>query len=229
MECLLSYIEFTQFHQYLLQLMPSYEAINIRKHQELPSNVPDAAIICTETPSTSKGKTDELEPSEVRLKSAKRRAYKLYTKYIAIGSAYEINISYVMRTELSNILGAKHELMHRPDISLTTLYELFVEPKDEMFQLLSFSFVRFKVTDQFKEFLQSCPPQKRRLSHLPNLSLTPIKSGRSASVKVDKKPDTDDYLPVIKTPNLKTSPSSDSVSPSKVDDNESGMVYVDYN
>ena len=57
--------------------------------------------------------TDEL------LRHAKLVAFKLYEKYIKIGSELEINISSLLRQELKNILSNEEHLMNKININFT--------------------------------------------------------------------------------------------------------------
>lgn len=93
MELLLSFIEFVQYQQWILHdlgiaaLTPQSSA-----SMQFPCNIPHSEII----------EMDEITivgdiVCESSLYSAKKKAHRLYKKFIAVGSEYEINISYVER------------------------------------------------------------------------------------------------------------------------------------
>eukprot|EP01084_Bolivina_argentea_P072029 130831_1 len=114
-ECLLSYIEFTQYRQYLVSEMdklgmnPDYSS-NLSDvpqspqtstpsephHQSFPSNIPQSLIVSDSTKHTHADSTQD----EELLCSAKIKAHKLYAKYIQNGSEFEINISHGRRENL---------------------------------------------------------------------------------------------------------------------------------
>ena len=136
MEVLLSYIEFTQFQNYLTEIM-DIKTKSKMKRIEFPSNIPISAIIETkESVKTSADGDDEL------IAAAKIKAYKLHNKYSRIGAEFEINISYAERERLNRIVATANS-------SDTTKNELFLmfEPANEaMMVFLKYSFSRFKAS-----------------------------------------------------------------------------------
>ena len=82
------------------------------------------------------------------VRSAKIKAHKLYNKYIAVGSEFEINISSNERNNLRNILSNLESLLSY-NINITDLMKLFESCKNEMIALQSHSLYRFKYTNEY--------------------------------------------------------------------------------
>ena len=140
MEVLLSYIEFTQFQNYLLGSM-SAPTESKMKQIEFPSNIPISAII------EAKDIIKKSEDGDELLAAAKIKAYKLHNKYSRIGAEFEINISYAERERLNRIIATANS-------SDTTKNELFLmfEPANEaMMVFLKYSFSRFKASAAWKQ------------------------------------------------------------------------------
>ena len=87
---------------------------------------------------------------------AKIRSYKLYKKYIALGSEYEINISYRTRQELINTMHDLNKFIENESIDEKKLFWLFRKSSHEMIHLINGSFARFKASTHFAKFLQVC-------------------------------------------------------------------------
>ena len=81
MECLLAYIEITQFQRYVLSLGARVLSAGdehdeeIRELVEFPSNIPMSAIV-------------ENDDVVIPMDAAKMKAHALYNKYVRVGSEY---------------------------------------------------------------------------------------------------------------------------------------------
>eukprot|EP01084_Bolivina_argentea_P069929 127175_1 len=134
-ECLLAVIEFFQY-----QKLAKYE-LNVHmdeKEQELLCDriyftdcVPESDIVCNNED------------------SLKEKAFNLYKKYAAIGSKYEINISYYQRNKLTNLMNDYEEWIANDGISNHEMLNIFSSSCDEMIRLMQDSFRRFKRTGQY--------------------------------------------------------------------------------
>ena len=128
MEVLLSYIEFRQYEQYVinqLSINNSDEVTRIFPH------VPISHIIT---------KHDNNKDLSYKMK-CKYIAYDLYTKYIKDGSKYQINISFLPRKSLDILLQNK-ELWLDINITDAELFQLYAECALQMRQFLRDSVVR---------------------------------------------------------------------------------------
>lgn len=142
MEILLSFIEFTQFQQYLLDNMDVLDddEINNIKLFKFPSNIPMSSII-----NENNMKQSDIEmDGNTLLRECKIKAHKLYNKYIKINSEFEINISSSERDNLSNVLDDLNNLL-KLNMNLRDLFLLFNSSKDEMYTLQTYSFCRYQV------------------------------------------------------------------------------------
>lgn len=88
------------------------------------------------------------------VENTKLIAFKLYKKYIEVGSELEINISALLRNELKDILSDKERLMNNININLNELLLLFEKSKDEMRLLLNYSLDRFKQKAEYMEIIE---------------------------------------------------------------------------
>ena len=137
MECLLSLIEFLQWQEYILSkydwFVPEMNNISIKYEIVLPQSIPRSEIIF-----------DNYD-------SDKMKAYKLFQKYVAVGSQYEINISSQTRVELIRKMGNLQEWLRNDNIDDLYLFSLFNKCCVEMIRLLNGSFARFKQTTYVKK------------------------------------------------------------------------------
>eukprot|EP01083_Nonionella_stella_P059401 155404_1 len=166
MECLLAMIEFIQVQQYVLMHMQTYKNyyykqfpnLKIKNNVSLPKGIPRSTIVY--------GNNDDLvekylfndggriisimEREQVRVRLI---CYQLYKKYAAIGSEWEINISYETRGRLTARLHNFNEWMSvkQKNVQMWELAELFEDSKHEMYRLLRHSFARFKRRDDFEK------------------------------------------------------------------------------
>ena len=86
----------------------------------------------------------------------KLRSYKLYKKYIALGSEYEINVSYRTRQELIDKMDNLDEYIKQDSIDESELILMFKQSFHEMIHLIHGSFSRFKTSIHFAKFLKVC-------------------------------------------------------------------------
>jgi len=142
MELLLAAIEFVQFQQYLLpHLNESDYDLHVQKLVDFPSNVPQSLIV--------HGEEDEdisLIVHDVKnefLFYAKLKALRLYKKYVADNSEYEINIAYDERVRLMQFFCDKETVIAK-EIDLKELFFMFESSKVEMFNLLKHSLQRLR-------------------------------------------------------------------------------------
>eukprot|EP01083_Nonionella_stella_P052962 140320_1 len=138
MECLLSYIEIVQFQQYIKEFMVSNnESISNHRLIDFPSNIVTSEIV--ESPCKDEPHPDDMD----FIQNAKIKAHQLYTKYVAFGSEFEINISAPQRGNLEDLLCDVIGL-EKYNIGSCELFGIFEEIKKEMFYLLSLSLNRFR-------------------------------------------------------------------------------------
>lgn len=182
MECLLSYIEFTQYQQRLLQKLKNEPDTKFFKTPITTDNITDEipiSSIVSNVPinTSSAGYYDDLRgsvllelemdcdlnsdskektksDSDLFLFHAKIAAFELYNKYIKTSSKFEINIPWDIRTVIEGKLGNKQKLMNDTECDIRALIIIFENAKNEMYQLLNFSLARFKSTDEFHVIMQ---------------------------------------------------------------------------
>eukprot|EP01084_Bolivina_argentea_P019171 35652_1 len=142
-ECLLSYVEFVQFKQYLRKRMHNTsggnnneqddekkEDINVETDTDLsvvfPSSVPNSEIVYSEDV------------------SIKAKIYKFYLKYIRKNSEFEINVLDSTRKGLHNLMEDYNVWMNNNYYDETGLYHFYDQCIAEMKILLISSYKRFK-------------------------------------------------------------------------------------
>lgn len=191
MECLLAFIEFTQFQEQVIDAWRSKYGngrksgttspdtngtrssssspdvdpdIKLKMTLDLkdihiiqfPTSIPKSSILsesiqCHELLQLHMGGySDETSQSFDHLFDLKKRAHKLYHKYIKIGAEYEVNISSKMRDPIMDILN-DFSTFATIDIYHQELILLFNEVKQEMKVLLEFSLSRFKASNAWGE------------------------------------------------------------------------------
>ena len=174
MEVLLSYIEFCQYQKYVLQHM-EHEQESTVEITDFPSNIPLSEIIeadelrlidtCqTDVDLDTDGihrqensdnaqkysRTKPATQNDTFLHDAKMKAYKLYHKYIKVGSEFEINIPSRERVRLSNLLGDMDKVLSW-NVEMEDLLVLFEECKKEMRVLQTFALARFKYDNECRD------------------------------------------------------------------------------
>ena len=155
-ECLLSFIEINQFQQYIINNLKDGEIDKEELEQlliwQFPKNIPLSSII----PQTKHKKTNknEAETEEDIVSIYKECALKLFNKYIKTGAQFEINISFVDRERLYNLLN---DLNRLKELNMNTrdLLLLFEPSKRTMQKLLGFSLTRFKKKKEFHNVEQA--------------------------------------------------------------------------
>merc|ERR1712228_86714 len=115
MELLLAAIEFVQFQQYILpHLNENDYDLSVQKLVDFPSNVPKSRIVYNDD---DEDISKEYEGSHNEVNEfvfhAKMKGFKLYNKYVADNSEYEINIGYDERVRLMNVFCDKQTLIVR--------------------------------------------------------------------------------------------------------------------
>ena len=80
-------------------------------------------------------------------------AHELYKKYVAIGSEWEINISFQTRGDLTAKLHHLEPWMSTKNqgIQMWEMVMLFEDSKNEMYRLMRHSFARFRRHDNFEK------------------------------------------------------------------------------
>eukprot|EP01083_Nonionella_stella_P056556 148859_1 len=143
-ELLTSYIEFNQFQQYLMGTF-HLEHSNLIQLKSLPSDLAVSSIVAREDTHI-----DGVEVSDDDILRCKYKAYNLYNKYIAMGSAHEINIAYAERDRLDALFfyNIWQEYKECNNIQHTDLLTLFENCKDEMIKLMKYSLTRFKFQNE---------------------------------------------------------------------------------
>merc|ERR1712087_1057790 len=127
-ECLLSLIEFEQFHRAVAVCVSSTKYNSI----VCASNVPLSDIVYGS--GTKDGKANSLKES----------AYRLFEKYVETYAEFEINISGHARTKLT-VLFSDYDAWMAMDIGTEALCSLFDDCMQAMLCLLRSSKTRFQV------------------------------------------------------------------------------------
>ena len=177
MECLLAFIEFTQFQK---EVITRYRQLNGNKgrprdskeHQtvtnskmelnlkkvaviDFPENIPKSAILSEpiqfEMMMQLHGNgSDETSDSLDDMFDLKRRAHKLYHKYIKHEAEFEINVSGKQRDRVIDVVD-DFSIFSTINMNHQQLLMLFNEVKQEMRMLLDFSLTRFKSSPEWNE------------------------------------------------------------------------------
>ena len=155
MECLLSLVEFTQYKQHAIQIF----MIDDNEFQQdisfdFPADVPLSDIVYGDISgvkseamlrieSNSTGNASVSAPLEVNnMEIFKNKAHELYLKYVAMGSEFEINVSYRTRLGMDKIFGNYDKLMVL-EMSEMEMVKVFDKCIEEMTKLLISSRHRF--------------------------------------------------------------------------------------
>lgn len=141
-ECLISFIEFTQFQKYILQNGHGKE--NNVKMDDIHSDIPKSNIFDNDK--------QYFDSDEEFLKDVKLKSNLLYNKYIKTECELELNISSEMRQELTDILYDKDRLM-TINVNFNDLMKLIEKPKIEMKLLLECSHSRFKLKAEYENVI----------------------------------------------------------------------------
>ena len=144
-ECLLSLIEFIHFEKYIvahsdnLQLDTETMWCN-NKALSFPKSVPKSRIVygMAEMLQMRPGSCSEDLDTVCR-----RIAHDLWTKYIAAGSEFEINISSVLKSKTQDIVNSDESTNEQ-------LLKAFDELSNSQILLMQDSYLRFRRTNQFQ-------------------------------------------------------------------------------
>ena len=150
MEILLSLIEITQFQNYIKAQLGTDVKIKSKVSLDplFPSTIPTSEIMEVQEDVQNICTCGEDERGYV----AKIKAYKIYCKYIQVGSEFEINIASFQRHKLAVILQDFDGLIAY-NITMEDLYTLFDGAKQEMISLLNYSLGRLRVTPEYANLL----------------------------------------------------------------------------
>lgn len=111
----------------------------------LPSTVPESEIVFGNL-----GLDHENVTNSDKIDCCKRVGTRLYKKYIANGSEYEINISSLMRDDLTNLMNDENSWLTSININENDLYSMFDASRSEIYKLMYFSFFRMKSSTMAK-------------------------------------------------------------------------------
>ena len=160
LECLLSYIAFTQYQDILKEYIEDDEALEKVNIFRFPENIPMTGVLETVHTKSEEQEIKECGDedvddvvdlhSELILNNAKLMAFEIYERFIKEGSEFEINISSLQRKPLINLLDDLENLM-KIDITIVNLFLLFEDAKYEMWHLMQFSLQRFQGESDFKQ------------------------------------------------------------------------------
>ena len=131
-------MHFQQFVASKLSVDPSRCGVEF---VEFPPNIPISEIV----------EQEDVEITEhKKMKRAKNMAVRLYMKYVAVGSEYEINISSAERMALTNNVGNVDVLLSM-DVEAEQLFLLFEHCKTEMMGLMEQQFSHFRYSPDFAQ------------------------------------------------------------------------------
>ena len=162
MEILLFVVEIVQYQNWLDQHMDDQDKPRVNDEDsdcefreiKLADNIVQSAIVeCKEELHKYMDDYDCGENVDEIIIEAKIKGYKLYQKYIKIGSEFEINISSQQRDNVIDEIDGLGQFLHRDDFGLNDMKYLFEASKDEMWKLLQYSFTRFRFTDEFNDVM----------------------------------------------------------------------------
>lgn len=149
MECLLAFIEISQFQRYLMDHMNQDDVTDLGIDLiEFPLNIPLSEIIANKVNIDNTNNCSD----DIQLYEAKVKGHKLFNKYIRTGCEFEINISALDRDELGNMLMDLSQLFVY-NITAKDIILLFEKAKSEMYNLLLFSLSRWRQQHDFAQIL----------------------------------------------------------------------------
>eukprot|EP01083_Nonionella_stella_P140039 428572_1 len=151
MEILLSFIEFSQYLEYLENMIDQNQSLSeetsLYKDLDLSKSVPLSSIVANENADHD----------------FKRKAYELYAKYIREGSEYSINIAGKLKVQFKTLMD-DYETFKNMDLQPLDIKQIFEECRNEMYQLLTFSHMRFANRDDYKQVIRMINTSTSRLS-----------------------------------------------------------------
>jgi len=157
MECLLAYIEFTQFQSFVLE---HYEVEIVEDFYHLvpfPRGLPISSIVAY-VPVMMEPDGDHVVEVEAEdeLHSLKIKGRLLFLKYLCPGCQYECNISSRLRSRAVRMFRNQEELLLNKDITAKSMFMLFEDVKNELIRFLRPSFYAFKHTPCWKVIMAIC-------------------------------------------------------------------------
>ena len=136
MENLLAFIEVSQFQQYLVREL---DVTSMVKLLTFPENIPKSIIL-------------QKKQSDDSMDDVKIKAHRIYQKYVAIGSEFEINIGAESRNDARNVLQDFNLLFDNKSVTAKDLFDIFEKCRWELWQLLLGSYFRFRKQPEYHEF-----------------------------------------------------------------------------
>ena len=153
MECLLSFIEFTQYQEYVMKVYQELHSSELQCDNEInitkfPSNIPQSAIVSApmQIEIQFHGESDNFDD----LYDLKKKAHRIYQRYIVNDAEFEINISGTQRDSIANMMDNYHSFL-AINVDYEELVMMFDGVKNEMKVLLEFSLKRFKLSPEWSE------------------------------------------------------------------------------
>ena len=143
LELLLSHIEFVQYQQWMMETMDVQSDLDLT---QFPSNIPISEIIECEESDIDTNTTDK------GMRMAKMKAHKIFRKYVAFGSEYEINIGYSERSRLDGIVGDLGTLLSI-GIKADELFVLFQKCDNQMVGYLKHHLSKFRGQSEFDQIV----------------------------------------------------------------------------
>jgi len=139
MECLLSFIELSQWEMLAMRWIREHSNSNIEStasflFMAFPSNIPTSSVIT---------QTLQTPCADMRCK-LKIMAHRLYEKYIREYSEFEINVNSRIRKHADRVLADVERLKRDDGVKVSEIVRLFEEARQEMHSFLSSSFGQFQ-------------------------------------------------------------------------------------
>ena len=148
MECLLAYIEFTQYQTFVLQNMELDIDEGLYHLVSLPNNLPISSIVAY-SPIIEHSRAIEMEDQSEDY-DLKIKARHLFAKYLCPGCEYECNISGRLRSKSVRMFKNRNELLLDKSITVKDMFLLFEDVKNELVRFLHPSFYAFKHTPNWQ-------------------------------------------------------------------------------
>ena len=168
MECLLAFTEFEQYRSTCHDVFGmELQSMGDMRNVILAENIPKSAIVYGDDGDINNENNNDHGKniqkcntmmqfginSDDKLSLFKLKAYRLYIKYIAVGSEFEINISYTERNRLMSMMDDQEKWMSKDtQIDINKLGNLFQNCCDQIYGLMNDSSIRFKSTKEFKKY-----------------------------------------------------------------------------
>eukprot|EP01083_Nonionella_stella_P070627 189079_1 len=150
MEVLLSFIEFSQYLDYLKTLDPK-QIEEASSHSSMEDDELNSLLLSDSVPISSiVGNTEEDH-------GFKQKAHQLFCKYIARGSEYEINISGRLRNQCAHLMQ-NDQVFLNANVIVSDIEPLFKQCNQELLRYLSYSHSRFAKTEEYAAVLKIITP-----------------------------------------------------------------------